>query len=129
MKEHRNPSNIHEPIGGYTHQIEVQGPERLLAISGQVGRREDGSVPEDPYEQIDIALENVRRNLLAANMDVQDLIKVTFYIVGEMDSTRRRQVVANKLQGVKPCMTTVYVVGLASSIYRVEVDAWASSAN
>jgi 2-iminobutanoate/2-iminopropanoate deaminase len=127
MKEYRNPSNVHPPIGGYTHQVEVKGPERLLIISGQVGKREDGVVPDDPYEQLEIALENLFRNLQAGNMDVQDILKINFYLVGEMDAAKRREVVAAKLKGHKPCMTLVYVSALASSIYKVEIEAWASS--
>ncbi len=57
-KAYRNSSNVHPPVGGYTHQIEVKGSERLLILSGQVGRREDATVPDDPIEQLDIALGN-----------------------------------------------------------------------
>ena len=51
MKEFRNPQDIHRPVGSYSHQIEIRGNERLLVISGQVGMREDGTVPDDPLEQ------------------------------------------------------------------------------
>ncbi len=128
MKEFRNPQDIHAPVGGYSHQIEVTGNERLLVLSGQVGMREDGTVPEDPLEQIDVALENIFRNLRAANMDVKDLIKLTYYLVGEIDTAKRRELVAVKMQGHKPCSTLLYVAGLASPIYKVEIDAWASTA-
>ena len=129
MKEYRNPSNVHAPVAAYSHQIEVRGPERLLALSGQVGKREDGSVPDDPLEQLDIALENLQRNLQAANMRITDLIKITFYLVGEMDATRRREVIAARLQGHLPCTTLLFVVALAAPVYKVEIDAWASSAD
>ncbi len=129
MKEFRNPEDVHQPIGSYTHQIEIAGNERVLILSGQVGIREDGSVPEDPIEQIDVALENVFRNLRAANMDVKDIVKLTYYLVGEMDTTKRRELTASKLRGHKPCSTLVYVAALASPIYRVEIDAWASRAD
>ena len=129
MKEHRNPLNVHQPIGAYTHQTEVRGPERLLIISGQVGRKEDGTVPADPFEQLDLALDNLCRNLQAANMDVQDILKLTFYLVGDMDAAKRRELLASRLNGHKPCMTLTYVSSLASPIYKVEIDAWASSAN
>ena len=128
MKEFRNPRDIHQPLGLYSHQIEVRGNERLLVISGQVGMREDGTVPEDPLEQIDLAFENIFRNLRAAGMDVKDLIKITYYLVGEIDTTKRREVVMSKLQGHRPCSTLLYVAGLASPVYRVEIDAWASRA-
>jgi enamine deaminase RidA (YjgF/YER057c/UK114 family) len=128
MKEFRNPQDIHEPLGSYSHQIEVRGNERLLIISGQVGMQEDGTVPEDPYEQIEIAFENILRNLRAAGMDVQDLIKITYYLVGDFDTAKRREIVLAKLQGHQPCSTLLYVAGLASPVYRVEIDAWASRA-
>ena len=126
MKEFRNPQNVHQPVGVYSHQIEVTGNERLLILSGQVGMRDDGSVPEDPFEQLDVVFENILRNLEAANMGVKDILKLTYYVVGEMDTVKRREVIASKLQGHKPCSTFLYVAGLASPLYRVEIDAWAS---
>ena len=128
MKEFRNPQDVHAPLGSYSHQIEVRGNERLLVISGQVGMRQDGAVPEDPFEQIDVAFENIFRNLQAAGMDVKDLIKITYYLVGEIDTAKRREVILSKLQGHQPCSTLLFVAGLASPVYKVEIDAWASRA-
>jgi len=128
MKEFRNPQNIHQPLGSYNHQIEISGSERILVLSGQVGMREDGTVPDDPIEQIDIALEDIFRNLQAANMGVKDIIKLTYYLVGEIDTAKRRELVASKLQGHTPCSTLLYVASLVSPIYKVEIDAWASRA-
>jgi enamine deaminase RidA (YjgF/YER057c/UK114 family) len=127
MKEFRNPQDVHKPVGSYSHQIEISD-ERLLVISGQVGMRLDGTVPEDPLEQIDLAFENIFRNLRAANMDVKDIIKITYYLVGEIDTAKRREVVLSKLQGHQPCSTLLYVAALASPAFRVEIDAWASYA-
>jgi 2-iminobutanoate/2-iminopropanoate deaminase len=128
MKEFRNPQDVHQPLGSYSHQIEVRGNERLLVISGQVGMRADGTVPEDPFEQIDVAFENIFRNLGAAGMDVNDLIKLTYYLVGEIDTAKRREVVLSRLQGHQPCSTLLYVARLASPVFKVEIDAWASRA-
>jgi len=128
VKEFRNPQDVHAPLGSYSHQIEVRGNERLLVISGQVGMRQDGTVPEGSLEQIDVAFENIFRNLRAADMDVKDLIKITYYLVGEIDTAKRREIVLSKLQGHQPCSTLLYVAGLASPVYRVEIDAWASRA-
>ena len=126
MKESRNPQNIHTPLGQYSHQIEITGNERMLVLSGQVGMRADGSVPEDALEQIDVAFENIFRNLQAANMDVKDIVKLTYYLVGEIDTAKRRELTASKLQGHQPCSTLLYVAALAAPIYKVEIDAWAS---
>ncbi|HSK87975.1 MAG TPA: RidA family protein [Anaerolineales bacterium] len=128
MKEFRNPQDIHQPVGSYSHQIEVRGNERLLVISGQVGMREDGTVPDDPLEQIEVAFDNILRNLRAADMDITDMIKITYYLVGESDAAKRRELILSKLQGHRPCSTLLFVAALASPVYKVEIDAWASRA-
>lgn len=127
MKEFRNPQDVHEPLGSYSHQIEISN-QHLLVISGQVGMRQDGTIPDNPFEQIDLAFENIFRNLRAANMDVKDIIKLTYYLVGEIDTAKRREIVLSKLQGHQPCSTLLYVAALASPAFRVEIDAWASRA-
>ena len=129
MKEFRNPQNVHEPLGSYSHQIEITGNERMLVLSGQVGMRQDDTVPDDPLEQMDVAFENIFRNLQTANMGVRDIIKLTIFLVGEIDTAKRRELVLSKLQGHQPCSTLLYVAALASPIYKVEIDAWASRAD
>ncbi len=126
MKEFRNPETIHEPVGGYMHQVEISSSERMLIISGQVGMRQDGTVPEDSIEQLDLVFENIIRNLQAADMEIKDLVKLNYYLAGEWDTIKRRELIALKLDGHKPCSTLVYVAGLASPVYKVEVEAWAS---
>jgi 2-iminobutanoate/2-iminopropanoate deaminase len=67
----------------------------------------------------------VRLNLEAAGMGVADLVKLTWYLVGEIDTPRRRAVTAAWLDAHEPASTLVYVAALAAPIYRVEIDAWA----
>ena len=126
MKEFRNPQEIHPPVGLYAHQVEIRGNERMLLISGQVGMRQDGSVPEDPLEQMEVAFENILHNLRAADMEVKDIIKLTYFLVGAVDTEKRRELVQSILQEHQPCSTLIYVAGLASPAYKVEIEAWAS---
>jgi 2-iminobutanoate/2-iminopropanoate deaminase len=127
MRQARNPDGIHAPLGGYVHQIELAADERLLVLSGQVGMTPDGHVPDDPVTQVDVALTNLEVNLRAAGMDVADLVKVTFYLVGEVDLDAWRQVVAAHLGDHRPAMTLLFVARLATPALRLEVDAWASA--
>jgi 2-iminobutanoate/2-iminopropanoate deaminase len=126
VKQSRNPDDVHSPLAAYVHQIELSGAERLLVLSGQVGARLDGSIPNDPLDQLDVAWDNLERNLHAAGMDTNDLIKITLYLVGDIDTARRREVLARRLGAHKPCMTLVVVTALATPHLRVEIDAWAS---
>lgn len=125
MKTFRNPSDVHQPQGVYTHQVEIQGPERLLVVSGQVGARPDGSIPEDNLEQLDIVLDNIGRNLAAAGMGFADVIKITYFLVGEFDLTRLREKMRARLDGHAPCSTMLFVARLASPAYKVEIEVWA----
>jgi enamine deaminase RidA (YjgF/YER057c/UK114 family) len=129
MKTPRDPSTVHPPLAAYSHQIEISGGERQLVISGQVGMTAGGDIPEDPIEQLGVALDNVERNLEAAGMDLGDLVRLTTYAVGEWDNDARRRLVASRLGGHRPCMTLIFVAALASPALRVELDAWASRAD
>jgi 2-iminobutanoate/2-iminopropanoate deaminase len=125
MKITRNPDSIHKPVAPYVHQIEISGPNRWLTLSGQLGMSIDGTIPENPLEQMELALENIKRNLEAADMDVNDLTKLVFYLVGEFEAKQRRKIISEFLGEHLPCTTMVYVVALAAPIFKVEIDAWA----
>lgn len=125
MRTSRNPADVAPPAAAYAHQIEVSGPLRWLVLSGQLGQRPDGTVPDDHYEQAELALANVGANLAAAGMTVPDLVKVTIYLVGDWDQPRRRSVFDCFFGDHRPCMTLLYVAGLAAPAFRIELDAWA----
>jgi 2-iminobutanoate/2-iminopropanoate deaminase len=54
MKTPRNPSTLHAPLAAYSHQIEITYRERQLVMAGQVGMNPDGTVPDDPIEQLGV---------------------------------------------------------------------------
>ncbi len=125
MKTSRNPKSIHQPVAPYVHQLEVTGPNRWLTLSGQLGMSVNNEIPEDPIEQLKLALHNIKLNLDEAEMEITDLTKLVFYLVGEFDTDKRRQVVHDFLDGHLPCTTLIYVVALAAPQFKVEIDAWA----
>ena len=122
----RNPDSIHPPLGAYSHQVEVAPGSRLLVLAGQVGKTADGLVPEDPIDQAKVALENVKRNLEAAGLGVEDVVKLTWYVVGAIDPQRRRELLMAWLGDHRPASTFLYVAGLASPEYKVEIDVLAA---
>jgi 2-iminobutanoate/2-iminopropanoate deaminase len=128
VRQARNPNDVHPPLAAYVHQVEISGAERLLVLSGQIGVRVDGTMPDDPIDQLDVAWDNLERNLRAAGMDIGDLVKVTLYLVGDVNTGRQRQLLTRRLGDHRPCMTLVFVSALATPTLRVEIDAWASRA-
>lgn len=129
MKNFKNPGDIHAPVADYTHQVEISGQTRWLVMSGQIGKDENESMPEDPIKQLEIAMDNIVKNLHAANMDVKDLVKLVFYFAGNIDNSKRVEAVSKVLKDHKPCMTLLYVASLANPSLKVEIDAWACSDN
>jgi 2-iminobutanoate/2-iminopropanoate deaminase len=125
MKTSRNPDTIHAPVGRYVHQIEVSGESRILFLSGQVGMAADGSVPDDAVAQFGLALQNVMANLEAGGFEPTDLVKLTTYVVGEMDSAGRRAELDRLLGPHVSTRDLVFVAALAAPQYKVEIDAWA----
>ena len=128
MKTARNPESIHAPVGRYVHHIEVDRPEKVVFISGQVGMRADGSIPDDAVEQLSIVLENILRNVEAAGLEPSDLVKITTYVVAgtELDPARRREAIERILGDHVTTSTLVFVAALAAPQYRVEIEGWAA---
>ena len=123
----KNPSTIHNPLGSYSHQAEVGCNAKWLVMSGQVGMDKNGVLPEDVVKQLEIALDNVFLNLEAAGMRKENLVKLIFYFACPIENAQRRSVVSSKLGEHQPCMTVIYVAGLATDALKVEIDAWACS--
>ena len=62
------------------HATEIPPNARILFCNGQVGARLDGTVPEDPLEQIEVIFERIRMILAASNMTFEDVVKFTVYV-------------------------------------------------
>jgi len=72
-----------------------------------------------------IALNNIRKNLDSADMEIQDITKLVFYLVGDMEAHLRKETISDFLEDHLPCTTLIYVVALAAPALKVEIDAWA----
>ena len=65
------------------HGTEIPPDARILFCNGQVGARLDGTVPQDPLEQIEVIFERIRIILAASNMTFKDVVKFTVYVTDE----------------------------------------------
>ena len=76
------------PVAAYTQAIEVSGATRTLYISGQVGQRMDGTIPDDIVEQSRLAWQNLEAQLKAAGMTLDNLVKITTILPNHGDRRR-----------------------------------------
>jgi enamine deaminase RidA (YjgF/YER057c/UK114 family) len=127
MKIH-NPPTIADPIGTYSHGVEVPPNARWLYIAGQIGMRKDGSVPPTVEAQTELAWQNIVAILAAAGMKVTDIVKMTQFLVNLEDFPKYAATRAKFLAGHRPASTGLVIRSLVRPEYLVEVEAVAAKA-
>jgi len=127
MKIH-NPPTIADPIGTYSHGVEVPPNARWLYIAGQIGMRKDGTVPPTVEAQTELAWQNIVAILAAAGMKVTDIVKMTQFLVNLEDFPKYAATRAKVLAGHRPASTGLVIRSLVRPEYLVEVEAVAAKA-
>jgi len=119
-----DPYPVQDPYHGiYAHGVETKAGARVLHISGQVGLSPEGVLPQDFKGQCRQAIMNLESVLKAANMEFTDIVKMSFFLVRREDMGELVDVRKEFLDGVRPAITTVFVAGLVSPDWLVEVEA------
>jgi len=127
MKIH-NPPTVADPIGTYSHGVEVPPNARWLYLAGQIGMRKDGTVPPTVEAQTEVAWQNIVAILAAAGMKVTDIVKMTQFLVNLEDFPKYAATRAKFLAGHRPASTGLVIRSLVRPEYLVEVEAVAARA-
>lgn len=117
-----NPPTVRAP-SGYSHAIIVQGGERRVVISGQVGLALDGSVPSTGEGQIAQAFANLRAVLEANGMHPGNVVKSTVFLTDRALLTPYRSARGAFFADHAPASTLLFVAGLADPRFLVEIEA------
>lgn len=126
MAKFVNPSNVHAPVGAYSHTVIVPAGTELLFISGQVGMRPDGSVPASFVEQANVVFENIRSCLAAHGLGMDAVVKLNSYLMPGLDVRVLREIRQRHFGEHRPVSTAVYVPQLVSLDFLLEVEAVAA---
>jgi len=113
---------------GYAHAGVVEGPSRIVFVSGQVSADETGAIVGrgDPAAQAERAYENLRRALEGAGAKPEHVVKWNAYLVGEHDWRQVLRVARERqFPGVRPASTAVRVAALIDPAWLIEVEAYA----
>ncbi len=121
-----NPESIAAPISVYTHAIEVPASARWLHISGQIGMTPDGQIAQGIEAQSEVAWQNLIAILESADMGLENLVKVTAFLVDEADIPAYGAVRTRAIGEARPASTLLIVKALASPDFLVEVEAIAA---
>jgi 2-iminobutanoate/2-iminopropanoate deaminase len=127
MLKRHVPKSVAPPFSPYSHGVEAPAAARWLHVSGQVGVTPEGKVLDGSEAQIEQAWRNVLSVLEAAGMGPRDLVKVTTFLIDRADLPTARAVRERMLGGAEPASTLLFVSGLASPDWRVEIEAVAAA--
>ncbi len=107
--------------GGYPQAVEVSGAARTLYVSGQIPVNVDGSVPEDFREQARLTWANVKAQLRAADMTLDNVVKHTTFL----SDRRYRQAnseVRREALGDRDAALTVIITGIYDEAWLLEIE-------
>ncbi|MDQ1081585.1 RidA family protein [Pseudoroseomonas cervicalis] len=118
-----DPEGVPAPMGPYSQAALIQGAGRRLVISGQIGQRADGTVPEAPAAQMAQALANLQAVLAAHAMRPGQVVRVLVLLTDRALLPEWRQARNAAFGAHRPCSTLMIVAGLADPRLVVEVEA------
>lgn len=122
------PHGIYAPTWDFSQAVKVVNPGSLVYLSGIMGYRPDGTMPDGIVAQSEQLWHNLAAVMTAAGGSLADIIKVTVY-VGEDYLEHRaelREVRSRFFTEPFPASTLVQVAGFANPEYLIEVEAVAA---
>ena len=122
MNKRLNPATMPPPASRYSQVVEVPGGSRLVALSGQVGMRPDGTAPKDFEGQAHQVFENIMAGLAAVGMGPADIVRINSYVTRAGDVGKLRGIRDEHMQGHECASTLVIVAGLASPDWLIEIE-------
>jgi len=125
MQYYLRPDGL-PPVNGYSHAVAFTG--RMVVVSGQVPVDGQGRLvgQDDPAAQVRQVFENLSAALAAAGARMDQVVKLTVYLMDLADLGVFRQVRDSYISADRPpASSLVQVSGLVNPEFRVEIEALA----
>lgn len=116
------PDTVAPPAAHYVHGIEVPPEARWLYTAGQVGLTPDGSLPDGFEAQSHQTWKNTIEILKAADMGVEDIVKLVVYATNPDDVKLLSGIREHYMGAHIPTSTFVGVTRLANPDWVVEME-------
>jgi 2-iminobutanoate/2-iminopropanoate deaminase len=117
-----SPSSIRAPYASYSHGLLVEGAQRLLFASGQLGVSPDDSIPEDVEAQCVLCFENIKAILDGGGMSFADVVRFTAFVTDRAFFPIYGAVRGRYVSGDAFASTLVIVGGFTLPQFKVEVE-------
>lgn len=112
--------------GGYAQGVLTIGATRLLHVSGQIPTDRAGRVPDGFAAQCRQAWANVAAQLGAAEMSLDDVVKVTTYLADRSNAAENGAIRREILGARRPALTVV-VAGIFDPAWLLEIEVVAAA--
>jgi 2-iminobutanoate/2-iminopropanoate deaminase len=117
-----NASDAPAAAGGYSQAVEVRSPRRVLHISGQIPVDVKGNVPADFEAQCRQVWANIDAQLRAADMSLDNLVKVTTYLSDRRYAAENSRI-RREVLGQRAPALTIIIAGIYDSDWLLEIEA------
>jgi enamine deaminase RidA (YjgF/YER057c/UK114 family) len=123
---HSPTEGVYAATPDYIHALEVRAPSRFLFVAGTMGLDPVGVPGRTLAEQLDLVWSNLRAILAAADMTVDNIVRLTSYLrdpsYAEANAAARIAVL-----GGRPVPTTAIVTQTLSSDWLIELEVVAAA--
>lgn len=126
IHRHGNPAGAPQPASRYSQLVTVEPQRRWHYLSGQIGLRPDGSLPEDAAGQMRQAWANLLALLASEGLGPEHLVRINGFITRPDLTALFRETRDQALKGAEPASTLLIVAGLAHPDWVVEIEAVAA---
>jgi enamine deaminase RidA (YjgF/YER057c/UK114 family) len=80
IRTHDPSDGVYATDGDWVHAVEVRGAQRTVYLSGTMGLDDDSAPGADLDAQLKLVWANIRTILAAADMTVDNIVRVTSYL-------------------------------------------------
>jgi len=123
MHKRHNPDTVVEAFGkGYSQAMEIDPNKRWLFTAGQVGVAPDGNTMDSIEGQVAQTWANIIALLNEGGMSIDDVVKITGYIVGKENFPAYAAGRKKALGEARPASTAIIVPALAMPQWLVEIE-------
>lgn len=123
MHKRHNPDTVVEAFGkGYSQAMEIDPNKRWLFTAGQVGVAPDGNTLDSIEGQVAQTWANIIALLNEGGMSIDDVVKITGYIVGKENFPAYAAGRKKALGEARPASTAIIVPALAMPEWLVEIE-------
>ena len=121
-----NSTDAPAPMGGYSQAIQVSETTRRLYISGQIPVTRDGVVPSTFRAQAKLVWANIEAQLHAADMLLENLVKVTIFLSDRKYALENREI-RQAIVDDSSIASTVIITGIFDEDWLLEIEAIAEA--